>query len=209
MSYLYISLRTIIIFFILLFIIRILGKREVGQLSIFDLVILLIIADIGAMGIDNEKLFFSAILCLFVLLFLQKIFSKILLHAPKIRNIVDGNAIVLVKNGNIVEENLKKENYTIDDLINQMRTEGIMDLNEIRLAVLETSGKLSVFSKLRYDKIVLPIIISGKFDLDMINELGISEDDIYKMLESYNLEIKDILYCSSDGKKIISIKSIS
>lgn len=206
-EYIWVLIRTVAIFLILMLVIRLLGKREVGQLSIFDLVVLLIIADVGAMGIDNGKQFIPAILCLFLFLLLQKIFSKLLLHNPSLRGIIDGKPIILIKDGNIIYDNLKKENYTIDDLINQIHMEGIMDVDEIRLAFLETSGKLSVFSKKRYNKIILPVIVSGRIDLDMIQELNITSLDIEKWLGDKGVKLKNVLYASSDGTGFISFKT--
>ena len=186
-------------------IIRALGKREVGQISIFDLVILLIIADIGAMGIDDKKLFLPALLCLFLLLCLQKIFSFILLHIARLRQVVDGSPLVLVYNGKILYKNLKKESYTIDDLLNQIHKEGILDIDEVNLAILETSGNLSVFSKERYPNIKLALIISGNIDKDNMKLLNLTEPQVLKMIKSKNLKLDDIMYASSNGRDIFSI----
>ena len=106
MEYFTIIFRTLFFYFFIVFVYRVMGKREVGQISIFDLVILLIIADIGAMGIDDKKLFLPALLCLFLLLCLQKIFSFILLHIARLRQVVDGSPLVLVYNGKILYKNL-------------------------------------------------------------------------------------------------------
>lgn len=208
MNYFYFSIRTIIIFFILMFIIRILGKREVGELSVFDLVIFLIIADIGAIGIDREELFLISILCLLILVVLQKLFAKLLLKFSNFRDIVDGTPRILIKNGEIIYRNLKKENYTIDDLYTQIRNEGIMRIDEVRLAILETSGKLSVFSKKRYDKIVLPVIISGRIDKEMIRELNLKKEALLRLIKDRNLNLKEILYAESDGEKLLDFKLI-
>lgn len=204
-EYLMILLRTLIIFIVLMVIIRALGKREVGQISIFDLVILLIIADIGAMGIDDKKLFLPALLCLFLLLCLQKIFSFILLHIARLRQVVDGSPLVLVYNGKILYKNLKKESYTIDDLLNQIHKEGILDIDEVNLAILETSGNLSVFSKKRYPNIKLALIISGNIDKDNMKLLNLTEPQVLKMIKSKNLKLDDIMYASSNGRDIFSI----
>lgn len=204
-EYVMILIRTLIIFIILMIIIRALGKREVGQISIFDLVILLIIADIGAMGIDDKKLFFPAILCLFLLLCLQKLFSFILLHIPSLRQIVDGSPLVLIYNGKILYKNLKKESYTIDDLLNQIHKEGIMDIDEVNLAILETSGSLSVFSKKRYPDVKLALIVSGKIDKENMEILNLTKPQVLKMVKNKDLNIKKIMYASSNGHDLFSI----
>lgn len=205
-EYTKIILRTIAIFFLLMIIIRLLGKREVGQLSIFDLVILLIIADIASLGIDNSKMFLASILCLFLLLGLQKLFAHLLLTNASLRDFIDGTPKVLIMNGEIMYKALKKEKYTIDDLINQIRIEGVMDIDEIRLAILETSGKLSVFSKERYKKALLPVIVSGRIDKNSLKVLNMRLDYLNDILNKSNYRIKDIIYAVSDGINLISIK---
>lgn len=198
-------LRTNLIFILLMLVIRLLGKREVGQLSVFDLVIILIIADIGAMGIDHKKQFVPSILCLFLLLGLQKVFSLLLLHISCLRQIVDGKPKIMVYNGKINYKEFKKENYTIDDLLNQLHTEGIMDIDEVRLAFLETSGRLSVFAKNMYDEIVLPVVISGKADKDMLKFLNMSEHKLNSLLNDEQTTVKNVLYCSSNGEKLTNL----
>lgn len=199
MEFLWLILRAFAIFIVMMVIIRLLGKRELGQLSIFDLVILLIIADIGSMGIDDGKVFLPTILCLFLFLILQKIFSKLLLHFSFLRKGVDGAPTIIVLNGQINIEVLKKELYNIDDLITQMRANAIMDVSEIRLAVLETSGNLSVFSYARYKEVILPVIVSGEIDENMLPYLNLTKKKVEEMVKKQKLQVKDIHYASSDG----------
>ncbi len=202
-EYISVLLRCLIIFILLIIIIRLLGKREVGELSIFDLVVILIISDIGAMGIDEKDLFIPAILCLILLLILQKTFSYILLKISSLRNIVDGSSRVLIFEGEILFGNFKKESYTIDDLLSQIHKEGILDISEVNLAILETSGNLAVFSCLRYPKVSLPVIVSKKIVKENLKLLDIKEDFIYDYLNNNNINIKDVAYMSSykDGIK--------
>ena len=134
-EYILILLRAFCIFIVLMIIIRLLGKREVGELSVFDLAIILIISDIGAMGIDEKKLFLPAICCLVLLLILQKSFSFLLLKFSSLRSFIDGSPRILIYKGEILFNNLKKEAYTIDDLLNQIHQEGILDISEVNLAI--------------------------------------------------------------------------
>ena len=190
-EYILILLRAFCIFIVLMIIIRLLGKREVGELSVFDLAIILIISDIGAMGIDEKKLFLPAICCLVLLLILQKSFSFLLLKFSSLRSFIDGSPRIL-----ILFNNLKKEAYTIDDLLNQIHQEGILDISEVNLAILETSGTLAVFSKKRYKEIFLPVVISGKLENENIKLLGLSKNYILKRLNEKKLKLKDIAFYS-------------
>ena len=201
--------RTIAIFFAIMILIRVLGKREVGQLSIFDLVILLIIADIGAMGIEKKETFWLSILSFLILLILQKGFAILLLKKAKIRDLIDGVPKVLVHNGAILYEVLKKEKYNIDDLVMQTRLQGIMDINTIALAILETSGDLSIFLKEDVKDLFLPIIISGHIDENFCKLLKIDKNDVLNMLEINKLELKNTLYALSNGKILRSVKLVN
>lgn len=195
-EYILILLRAFCIFIVLMIIIRLLGKREVGELSVFDLAIILIISDIGAMGIDEKKLFLPAICCLVLLLILQKSFSFLLLKFSSLRSFIDGSPRILIYKGEILFNNLKKEAYTIDDLLNQIHQEGILDISEVNLAILETSGTLAVFSKKRYKEIFLSVVISGKLENENIKLLGLSKNYILKRLNEKKLKLKDIAFYS-------------
>lgn len=195
-EYILILLRAFCIFIVLMIIIRLLGKREVGELSVFDLAIILIISDIGAMGIDEKKLFLPAICCLVLLLILQKSFSFLLLKFSSLRSFIDGSPRILIYKGEILFNNLKKEAYTIDDLLNQIHQEGILDISEVNLAILETSGTLAIFSKKRYKEIFLPVVISGKLENENIKLLGLSKNYILKRLNEKKLKLKDIAFYS-------------
>lgn len=196
MNYLWIIGKIVIIYFILIALLRVLGKREVGQLSIFDLVILLIIADIASIGIDNDEFFWASLLCLLVLAVLQKILSYALLHFAKLRNICDGNPRIIVYEGTLQVKNMQKELYTIDDLVCQMRLEHIMDIAEIKLAILETNGTLSIFKKYNHSEVIMPVILSGEYIAENMNCIGLDKSRIDKALKENKLDIKYILYAS-------------
>ncbi|MGM9971217.1 MAG: DUF421 domain-containing protein [Anaeroplasmataceae bacterium] len=208
MQYLYSTLRGTAVFLLMLGTIRILGKKELGQLSIFDLVVLLIISDLCSMGIPNGKDFIIGILCLLVLIVLQKFIGLIMKKNKKIRKILDGDPVVFIMDGVIYYDNMSKEGYTIDDLICQVRENAIMDLSEVRLAVLETTGKLSVFSKHRYDKIVLPVVESGEIVTDNLSLLGLKESDLKAQIFNLGYNLSDVIYASSDGRGVFITKII-
>ena len=148
------------------------------------------------MGIDEKKLFLPAICCLVLLLILQKSFSFLLLKFSSLRSFIDGSPRILIYKGEILFNNLKKEAYTIDDLLNQIHQEGILDISEVNLAILETSGTLAVFSEKRYKEIFLPVVISGKLENENIKLLGLSKNYILKRLNEKKLKLKDIAFYS-------------
>lgn len=196
MNYGILLLKITAIFFCLIFVLRILGKREVGQLSIFDLVVLLIIADIAALGIDNDQFIIPSYFCVLILVILQKILSLLLIKVSFFRNIIDGSPTTIVLDGKLLIKNMRKEHYTVDDLVSQMRLMHIMDIDEIKLAILETNGTLSIFRKERFDEIKLPVIMSGKVVKDSLKLLNWEYDTFIERLQKHNINYKDIIYAS-------------
>ncbi len=196
MNYGFLLLKITAVYIILIVALRILGKREVGELSIFDLVVLLIIADIASLGIDNDEFVLPSYMCVFVLVVLQKLLSILLLKQSFFRNLIDGSPTTIVVDGKLLIKNMKKEHYTIDDLVSQMRLEHIMDMDEIKLAILETNGTLSIFRKDRFNEVKLPVIISGSLIKESIALLRYDLEDFKTELKKNKIDYKTIIYAS-------------
>ena len=196
MEYIWVLAKVLIVYVSLIVMLRVLGKREVGELSIFDLVVLLIIADIASLGIDNDDFLWMGLLSCVLIVVLQKVLSVFLLHHGKYRSWIDGSPVTIVKDGKLLVQNMKKEHYTIDDLIYQMRLEHIMDIEEIRLAILETNGTLSIFRVSQFDTIRLPVITSGTMVKESFSVLGIDEATISEAFAKEGIDPKAILYAS-------------
>lgn len=203
MEALWIFTKIFILYFLLIIILRFLGKREVGQLSIFDLVILLIIADIASIGVDNDEFFLYCILCVIILAILQKLLSILVVKIAKLRGVVDGNPTIIVVDGKINYKNMKKELYTIDDLVFQMHQDHIMNIDEIRLGILENNGTLSLFRKTHFDNVSLPIILSGSFQKEALEIHKLNKEKIINVFKAKNLEIKEILYASYRAGEVL------
>ena len=204
-----IILKTIIFYIVIIIVIRLLGKREVGEISVFDLVVLLLAADIATMAITDEwDLVIPCILCLFSLLILQKLFAFISLYFPKIRKVIDYSPSIVIYDGKLNLVEMKKQKYSVDDLIMQSREKGIMDLNEIKMAILEANGQLSVFKKELNINQILPVVVSGCYIEDNLKLLNISVEMIKDYLFNKKLMLEEVLYLSSDGKKFYIIDSL-
>ncbi|GAA0354839.1 DUF421 domain-containing protein [Bacillus horti] len=143
-----IALRTFFIYFFILLVMRIMGKREIGKLSIFDLVVSIMIAELAVLSVENVKdPMLHSITPILVLMLTQIGLSYISLKSQKIRDLVDGKSSVLVEHGKIKEEELKRQRYNLDDLLLQLRENRIYSLSQVEFAILEPSGKLTVFPK--------------------------------------------------------------
>ena len=204
-----IVLKTIIFYLVLIIIMRLLGKREVGEISVFDLVVILLVADIATMAItDKWDMVIPSILSLLALVLLQKFFAHISLYFPKIRKVIDYTPSIIIFDGKLNLKEMKKQKYTIDDLVAQTREVGVMDLCEIRMAILESTGQLSIFKKEVYLKQMLPIVISGTFIEENIKILEINKSNIIDFLSLNKLMLEEVKYLSSDGYNFYIIESL-
>lgn len=146
--YLGIIFRTAVIYLVIWFLFRMMGKREVGELSVLDLVVSIMIGDIAVLSFEDlEKPFIRQTIPMFVLAFLQITLAFASLKSVKLRNFMDGKPQIIINQGKIDEKAMRRQRYNFDDLLTQLREQGIIDINEVQFAILETSGKLSVIKK--------------------------------------------------------------
>lgn len=206
MECIYIIIKTSIYYFLLTFIFRIMGKREVGQLGTFDLVVFVLIAELVAMGIENKDKFLIMFIPIFLLVFIQMLVSKISLKSSKFRHLVDGKPTVIIKKGIIDVKNMIKQRYTLDDLLLQLRQNDVKSIDEVSYALLENNGKLSVFKKDKDDLYPLPLIIDGKIDYDNLKDINKDENWIMNILYRQNIELKNVFYAFNKKNELYIIK---
>ncbi|WP_017728628.1 DUF421 domain-containing protein [Halalkalibacterium ligniniphilum] len=217
MDYTTILLRTIFIYFIILFVLRFMGKREIGQLSILDFVVSIMIAELAVVSIENsDEPMLRSIIPIVVLSIIQIIFAFLSLKSEKLRNIIDGEPSVLINQGKIDEEEMRKQRYNFDDLLLQLRQNQISRLSDVEFAILEPSGKLSVIEK-KQEKdqkqnesmMPLPLILDGKIQEDHLEKLNKTSLWLRQELRKLGYrEIKKISYCAvyDDNSFFVDLK---
>lgn len=203
-----ILLRTFIGYFILVAMLKIMGKREIGQLSLFDLIIFLSIADIMVIGIENYELnYLYVILPIILVTFLQKIIAFLILKFAKLRKLFDGKESIIIYKGNINIKEMKKLCYNFDDLILQLRQKDIKSIMEVEYAILENNGKLSVFKYDDNNVFPIPIIITGKVEKEYLELLGIDMKWIKSELKKQNYKVEEINCAYYKDKKLVIIET--
>ena len=209
-SYINIIIRTLIGFFSFFILMRFMGKREVGQLSLFDLIIILSMADLMVLGIDGfEDDIFYSLIPMVIVAIIQIVIALVSLKFAKIRNIVDGKSSYIIINGQVDINEMKKQRYNMDDLYTQLRSEGIKSIQEVEIAVLETSGKLSSFKKKEDIDASLPVIVSGKIDYIILKNLGKNEEWLLMELSKKGYLLNEILGACIIDNKLDIVKSIN
>ena len=209
MDYFIVLTRTGLFYIIITFIYRFMGKREVGQLGMVDLTVSILIAELVAISIDKrEESIFLSLLPIALLVIIQIVVSYISLKNAKIRNMFDGNPSVIINRGKINFKEMVKQRYNIDDLLTQLREQHVRTIEEVDYAILETSGKLSVFKKDNklFGNYPLPLILDGVVDHDTLNQIKKDEQWLNKTLIDENVTLEDIFYGFYRKKKLYIIK---
>lgn len=210
MEYLIIILKTFFIYLLVAFIFRIMGKREVGQLGTFDLVVFILIAELVAMAIEHKSNFIFNLIPVIILVLLQILISKISLKNTKFRRFIDGKPVVIIKKGIIDFKNMVEQRYTLDDLLLQLREKDIRSIDEVDYAILEINGKLSVFKKDdNKDRKVypLPIILDGEVQFDNLYNIGKTKRWLLNTMLDKNIKIEEIFYAFSKNNDLYIIKN--
>lgn len=210
MELLIVVLKTIFFYFFILIIYRIMGKREIGQLSIQDLVVSILIAEMVAISIENktDPLAYT-VFPIIVLVLLEIVMAFISLKCNKIRHIIEGKPALIINKGVINFKEMVKQRYTLDDLLLELRTNKIKNLMDVEYAVLENNGKLNIF-KYNFLKIKsenpFPLIIDGKVETSTLNYINKDEKWLLDLLSKDNLNVSEIFYCFYKNNKAYIIK---
>ncbi len=209
MKYFTVFYRSVFFYVIITILYRLMGKREMGELTIMDFIVSIFIAEMVAISIENYKSdILLSIIPIISLVALQIGFSIISLKSQKARNVVDGEPSVIINKGKINFKEMLKQRYNLDDLLTQLRGQSIKSIEEVDYAVLETSGKLSVFKKAddKDSTYPLALILDGKLDEDVLMQIRKSRIWLIKELEKEKIKIEDIFYAFYKNKKLYIIE---
>ena len=208
-EYLLIGLKTLLFLAINLAIIRIMGKRELGQLNVFDIIISFMISEIFSNAIaDADSNILLALLPIFIIFIVQILISIIILKNKKIRYFIESKPSLIIENGVVNYDEMKKQRYNISDLLQQVRQQGIDSLEDVKYAILESNGTLSV---IKNDEAKLfhpfPIISDGEIDYELLDRLNIEKKWLQDKLTSIQFKAKDIFICFLGKEKNLIIFS--
>ena len=208
MELLLIFIRTIFFYFLIFIVYRIMGKREVGQLGIIDLIVSILIAELVVISIENyDNDIMLSIVPILTLLILQVTLAFMALKMPKFRIFLDGNPSVIIKDGKVNYKEMIKQKYNLDDLMGQIREKGARSIEEIEYAILESNGTLSIFTKNKKSTpLPLPVILDSHIQVDTLKQLNKSKDWIHKVLKKKNIKLEEVFYAFYKDNNIFIIK---
>lgn len=204
-EYLIVIFRTLFLYGLITSIYRMMGKREIGELSILDLVISIMIAELAVVAIEKaDENLFRHVLPMLILMIVQIIFAYWSLKSKKLRDIMDGKPTIIINQGKIDENAMKKQRYNFDDLLLQLREKDIARISDVQYAILESSGSLSVFEKNESEnedtEITIPIIMDGNIIVENLKRINKDEAWLRKELDKRGYtDVKKISFCSFEN----------
>lgn len=202
--------RTIFFYFFIVVAFRIMGKREIGQLSIMDLIVSLMIAELCAISIENiNDSMWLAIGPIIVLVILQVSIAYFSIKSRKFRTLVGGKSSLIINKGIINYKEMIKQRYCLDDLLLELRQNQIKSIEDVEYAYLETNGKLSIF---KYNCLKIassypsPLVVDGRIQYDTLKIINRTEQWLKEFLIKQEVELRDVFYAFYKNRKIYLIK---
>ncbi|MDO7787784.1 DUF421 domain-containing protein [Desulforamulus aquiferis] len=209
-----IMIRTLLLFLMVVIALRIMGKRQIGQLQPYELVIIIMIADLAAIPMESVNIpLMSGVIPIFTLLLIEICISYSTLKSEKLRGIVSGTPSVLVENGKIIEQELRKLRYNVNDLLEQLRSKNYPNIADIEFAILETKGDITIIPKsqkrpvtpadlqvpTKYEGIPVTLIIDGYVFRQNLSKLNLTEEWLRSELSKFGInDFKKVLLASLD-----------
>lgn len=207
--------RSILIYIFVLIVMRLMGKREIGQLQPFELAISIMIADLASIPMTDSGIPISnGIISILGLLVMHLIISFINMKSIKAREIICGKPSILMYRGKINEKTLKKERFTINELQERLRGNNVINLGDVEYAILETNGEVTVIQKPEkrntipedfnivpdYEGIPYDLVVDGKIMEKNLQAIGKNREWLKKQVEKFNMRPEEALIVTYDGK---------
>ena len=207
--------RAIVLYIVVLIVMRLMGKREIGQLQPFELAIAIMIADLASIPMTDTGIPISnGIVPIIGLLIMHLIISTINLKSIKAREILCGKPRILIYRGKIDEDALIKERFTLNELQERLRDKNIVNIGDVEYAILETSGQVTVIEKPNkrtttpedfnimpdYEGLPYDLVVDGKVMQQNLKEIGKDYNWLDKEIQKFGFKPEETLLATFDGK---------
>ncbi|MBQ1995998.1 MAG: DUF421 domain-containing protein [Clostridia bacterium] len=218
-------IRCVIIYVVVIAMVRLMGKRQIGELQPSELVITILISDVASMPLQNMEMpLISTVTSLLVLVMFEVLLSVISIKSRKARKLLQGNSVMIIKNGKLIESSLRLIRYSIDDLMEALRLKDVFDISQVQYAYIETNGSISVELKPQHrtitpqdlsmatEKVSIPclVICDGEIVDSEFDVCNMTREKLYKILDEKELSAKEILLMTVDssGRSYIRLKEV-
>lgn len=214
--------RTAVVYLFVTLGIRLMGKRQIGDMQPNELAVTLLISEIAAIPLqDSSQPVLNGIVAIFMLVIIEIFISVLAMKSVKIRKLMSGNSAVVIKNGTIDQATMKKVRLTVIDLIELLRGQGIFKIENVAYAVLEVNGSLSVVEKSQFRPVQtgdipkiktdeatlpLPVISDGKIIKESLSALDIEYQEILRRISPAHIRDVFLLTMDKNGKMSVIMK---
>ena len=207
-------LRAGFLYLVLILSVRLMGKRQIGQMEASEFVVTMLVANLASIPMQDAAIpLYSGLVPILVVLGMELTLSGLILRSVIIRRFFCGKPIILIDNGKILMENLRRTRVTLDELTGHLRQKDVLDIQTVQFAILETDGSLSVFlypkerpatakeAGIRADKQYLPITIieDGYLSKENLQKAGKDRDWLEGVLSKNDAARKDVLLLTVDS----------
>ena len=206
-------IRACILYIVIAFSLRLMGKRQLGELQPSELVVTILISNIAAIPVEDSSIpMIMGIIPILTLVCLDVIVSQIMLKSAKFRKLMIGSPRIIISEGKILQKEMRRLRYTVDDLTEAMRAQQIFDINEVQYAIVETTGKISILQKKDFqtaskkdvdkggssDDPQSVVIRDGIEDEEQLGLLGLGHGWLMQKLRENNLTISQVFLMTAD-----------
>ena len=210
------AIRTAIIYLFLIAALRVTGKRQLGELQPIELVVTLLISDLASIPMQESGApLLSGLVPIAVLVSLELILSALMMKSNNLSRLISGNPVVVINEGKLSQKALRQLRLTVEDLLETLRQQDIFDLREVRYAIAETNGNISVFKyadrqtvtvsdlkkKPNNSGAAVPVVNDGQLVKWGIQMLGVSESWVLETLQKHSCPLSETLLLTADSKR--------
>ena len=199
-----IFIRTVLIYLFLSLIMKLMGKRQIGELEVNELISALLISELVSLPITNSDIpILNAVIPVTLIASLEVILSALKNKSKKIKMVIEGEPVYVIYRGKIKQSALKDNRISINELLSEMRIQEKNDISKIYYAMLEPNGKISFIEKKYKDSVAHTIVIDGAVETKTLNSLCYNEDWLNSQLKKRGLMLSDVfLMTTTDGGKL-------
>ena len=214
------AIRALLLYIIIIFAVRMMGKRQISEMQTSELVITLLMSNIASIPMqDTEQSMLSGIVPIMVLLVCEITISYLMLKKSGIRRLICGKPVIVINDGTIDQQAMKELRISTEDLYEQLRQKDVFDISEVAYAILETNGKMSVFKKSLYEPVTakdidiekeesilqVAVISDGEIAKSSLKICGLGTNWLDETLKNENISLKDVFLMTADKYKNYTI----
>lgn len=205
-----IFIRAIILFAVLLFVFRLMGKRQIGEMEPFELVITLVISELACIPMADRSIPITFGIVAILTMFVIHQFILLLSHSEKLQGIINGKPVMVINPNGLDVQALKGLNMHVNDILQAMRAAEYFSLEEVLYGIMETNGQLTVVANKNMEEkqqtLPIPVILEGKFNEDNIKGNGFVKEDLQKLLLAEHVKVKNVILLAIDENNRMTLQ---